>query len=450
MTIRLHIGGMTCVNCENRIARKLASTKGVISASVSWNAGTADIAYDEGIIDGESIAGVINALGYKASADNIASRAGRTAGILLIIAALYMALQHFGLLNRLAPSRLAEDGMGYGMLFVVGLLTSAHCIAMCGGINLSQSMPKGMNPSGKLSALAPAAFYNLGRVVSYTLIGSVLGFAGTLLGGGSGSGLPAAVQGVLKAAAGAFMIVMGINMLGLFPGLRRFQPRVPAVFASKANAGRLRGKGPLIVGLLNGLMPCGPLQSMQILALASGGAIAGGLSMLAFSLGTAPLMLGLGTLVSALGRRFERKAMAVGAVLVVVLGLAMVSQGGGLLNWNVPAPAAPQGWRARTDAGSAVIEPSIVDGVQVVSSTLRPNSFPNIIVKAGMPVRWIVNAPEGSINGCNNRINIYEYGIMNYGFQYGDNVIEFTPGKAGSFGYSCWMGMIRGSIVVNE
>ncbi|MDR2502702.1 MAG: heavy metal transporter, partial [Oscillospiraceae bacterium] len=83
-------------------------------------------------------------------------------------------------------------------------------------------------------------------------------------------------------------------------------------------------------------------------------------------------------------------------------------------------------------------------------STLSPGSFPNITVQVGIPVEWTINAPEGSINGCNNRINIREYGISSYSFVKGDNVIEFTPTETGQFQYSCWMGMIRGRITVIE
>ncbi|GHU71122.1 hypothetical protein FACS1894184_17510 [Clostridia bacterium] len=453
-TMRLNIGGMTCPQCQNRITRALCAAKGVSRATVSYSAGTADITYDKSIIDTAGIVDIIEKLDYKVLTDSKSSGTARAAGMLIIIAALYMLLQHFGILNRLVPSQLAEGGMGYSMLFVVGLLTSVHCIAMCGGINLSQSIRQNSAAAKPFDAFLPTVLYNVGRVISYTAVGFILGLVGMLFGGGGGAGLPVAAQGILKLIAGVFMIIMGVNMLGLFPALRKFQPRLPAVFTRKANAGKA-GKGPLIVGLLNGLMPCGPLQSMQILALASGNPIAGGMSMLMFSLGTVPLMLGLGTIVSALGKRFTHKVMTAGAVLVVVLGLAMLSQGGGLLNLNIQLPGSAvrnnnNGVTQGINKGGAAAENivTIVEGTQVLNSVLRPGAYPNITVKAGMPVKWTINAPDGSINGCNNRLNIYEYGIMNYGFQYGDNVIEFTPDKAGRFQYTCWMGMIRGTITV--
>jgi plastocyanin domain-containing protein len=91
--------------------------------------------------------------------------------------------------------------------------------------------------------------------------------------------------------------------------------------------------------------------------------------------------------------------------------------------------------------------PEIQDGVQIVNSTLLRNRYPAITVKQGIPVRWIINAPSGSINGCNNRFIIREYGIQ-HTFKEGDNVIEFLPEKTGRFPYACWMNMIRSTITV--
>ena len=71
-----------------------------------------------------------------------------------------------------------------------------------------------------------------------------------------------------------------------------------------------------------------------------------------------------------------------------------------------------------------------------------------ITVQAGIPVRWTIHAEPGTLNGCNNRIIIPEYGRMQKKLELGDNVIEFTPARSGAFLYTCWMGMIRGRITV--
>jgi hypothetical protein len=191
---------------------------------------------------------------------------------------------------------------------------------------------------------------------------------------------------------------------------------------------------------------------MQLYALSTGSPVAGGISMFLFSLGTVPLMFGIGALSSVLSRKFTQRVMRIGAVLVTVLGMTMFTNGWNLagINFNPVAsiraalnPFAPSGGAA--EAGT--FEPVIENGYQIVNSSLSGGRYPAITVQQGTPVKWTINAPEGSINGCNNRMIIREYKIE-HRFKPGENVIEFTPDKAGRFAYSCWMGMIRSSITV--
>ena len=163
--IQLHIGGMTCVNCQNKIEKKLLRTKGVVSAKVSYTRETAEIEYDEAIVSPKEITAVINGLGYEVLLHRKAAGPDMTRIIclLVIIVSLYAVLQSLGILNLLAPSQLADTKMGYGMLFVIGLITSVHCIAMCGGINLSQCLPQKerVQPEGgRLEFLMPFSLYH--------------------------------------------------------------------------------------------------------------------------------------------------------------------------------------------------------------------------------------------------------------------------------------------------
>ena len=87
------------------------------------------------------------------------------------------------------------------------------------------------------------------------------------------------------------MVIMGLNLSG-FKFFRKFSLRMPS-FLSKYKG---NFTSPFIVGLLNGFMPCGPLQTMQLFALGTGSAFKGALSMLIFSLGTVPLMLTFGAI----------------------------------------------------------------------------------------------------------------------------------------------------------
>ncbi len=490
--IRLNIKGMTCVNCSNKIERALGRLEGVLEAKVSFERGTADVRYDEEITSADRIIACIQEAGYQV----VTKEQGRSEVLniiclMLIIVLSYILLQGTGLLNLLAPGRLADPGMSYGMLFVIGLATSVHCIAMCGGINLSQCLP---TQGEKRAAMGPSLLYNLGRVTSYTAMGLILGTAGYLLGGGRGLSISPVFQGALKILAGLFMVSMGVSALGLFPGIKKLSLHLPKGLARTLGKAGARSGRPFVIGFLNGFMPCGPLQSMWLVALAAASPLEGALSMLLFSLGTVPLMLGLGTLVFALGKRFTQTVSLIGGVLVVVLGLAMLSQGGALSGWLPPdlllaliiaaavagvalsiptekrwAHLALRGvalaavavsllfWGMGAGVQVAAAETTPTDtpaakeeqGVQEVYSVLRASAYPDITVQVGIPVRWTISAPAGSINGCNNRMIIREYGIE-YTFHEGDNVIEFTPTKVGTVRYSCWMGMIHASIYVVE
>jgi hypothetical protein len=140
--------------------------------------------------------------------------------------------------------------------------------------------------------------------------------------------------------------------------------------------------------------------------------------------------------------------MTVGAMLVVILGLSMFSNGWSLGGFPSPTDvfygSGAQG-TTRSIQGASFVE----NGVQIVQSSLASGRYPAITVQQGIPVKWTIDAPPGSINGCNNRMIIQEYGIE-HRFTLGENLIEFTPAKAGTFRYSCWMGMIRSTITVVE
>jgi len=438
-SIKLKIDGMTCVNCENRIERKLQSTKGIIKVKVRYSSGTADITYDEKIIRIEKIITIIERLGYKAVEEtekNKSADSSKVLGVCVILLALYMIMKRLGALDVFNAFPEAREGMGYGMLFVIGLLTSLHCVAMCGGINLSQTVSRNaqMSKSGT-AVLLPSVLYNSGRVISYTVIGGIVGAVGSVV---SFSGT---MKGVVQLAAGVFMIIVGLNMLNLFPGLRRLTPRMPKVFAKKINQQK-SGKSPFIVGLLNGLMPCGPLQAMQLYALSTGSPVKGALSMLLFSLGTVPLMFVLGALSTFLSRKFTAKMMTVSAVLVVVLGISMFSSGMSLSGISLSNIIGEAGSGARNENIAKV-----TDNVQVVTTKLSSGSYEPITVQKGIPVRWIIKAEKKDINGCNNEIIIPEFNIDKK-LMAGDNIIEFTPTESGTFPYSCWMGMIRSRITV--
>lgn len=448
ITQTLRISNMTCTSCENRIERELQSMRGISVAKVRYSSSSAVITYAANTVDFEEIIMTIHRLGYgvegavhgTTESDRVSEKTNfiNFAGVGILLLSLYMLIDRFDTSGPLRVFPQAEEGMSYGILFIIGLLTSFHCVAMCGGINLSQcvrSQATDHHLDGKLSALSPGILYNTGRVISYTVLGGLVGAAGSVI---SFSG---SAKGIVQLAAGVFMVIMGLNMLNLFPWLHRLNPRMPRFFANRIYEQK-GSNGPLYVGLLNGLMPCGPLQAMQLYALSTGSSFKGAFSMLLFSLGTVPLMFGLGALSSLLSKRFTGKMMSVSATLVVILGVIMFSNGMNLSGITVPLPSVSAGGSA-ANSNAAVIQ----NGVQTVTTTLSSGSYEPIILRKGVPVRWIFQAEKGNINGCNNEIVIAEFNKQKR-LEPGDNIIEFTLDETGTFTYSCWMGMIRSTITV--
>ncbi len=439
--ISIFIDGMTCSSCEARIESMLNKQAGILKAKVSLAAGKADITYDEALISEAKIFSAIEKLGYHAahsksnekknkfnrSEKKDALKIDQLIGIGIIIFALYMIIKHTVGFNFIPE---INQSMGYGVLFVVGLLTSLHCVAMCGGINLSQCISYQENGGGTGGKLRPSLMYNAGRVISYTIVGGIVGGIGSVV---SFSGM---AKGIVAVLAGVFMIVMGLNMLNVFPWLRRFNVSMPKSIGKKLYSGDGR-KGPFYVGLLNGLMPCGPLQSMQLYALGTGSIAAGAASMFFFSLGTVPLMFGLGAVSTMLSKKFTGKLMKVSAILVVVLGVLMISRGMSLSGLNTAFASTPKNSNVA----------AVSQDVQTVEIQLGSSSYAPITVQKGIPVRFIINAEQQNINGCNGTVIIPKYGIEKE-LKAGQNVIEFTPEETGKVPYSCWMGMIRSTINV--
>lgn len=434
----LKIEGMTCTNCEQRIERMLRKTKGIIDAKVSYTSETVEYTYDTNRISQSDVIKRIEDMDYKVvkhGESTPKSWSGtKVLGALIIIFSLYQVMKYFGITNLFYMFPEAQNNMDYSMLFILGVLTSIHCVAMCGGINLSQCMKPSSDSKDEgngVEVLKASFLYNLGRVISYTVVGGLVGLLGNVISFSEGA------KGSVQLIAGVFMMIMGLNMLNIFPWLRRFNLRMPKRFARRIY-GKRDNKGALYIGLINGLMPCGPLQAMQLYSLSTGSLFKGAFAMFLFSLGTVPLMFGLGALSSVLSKRFTDKVMSIGAVLVIILGVSMFSSGLSLSGIVVSSGKTQTSDKAR-----------IENGVQIVESTLESGQYPVIEVQVGRPVKWIIRAEKGSINGCNNRIFIPEYGIEKK-LQVGENIIEFTPTDEGTFAYSCWMGMIRSSVVVTK
>ena len=423
---KIKVYNMTCTSCEGRIEREIKKLNGVNNAMASFSGENVIVEYNSELCNMELIKEAIIAAGYSVKC----SKTFNIIGIFIIAAAVILLGRSTGGFDM--NSKL--NGATYLMLFMVGLITSLHCVGMCGGIMLSQSILK--ESKGKFDSIKPAALYNTGRVVSYTILGGLVGALGSVL------SLSLPIKAGLQIFAGIFMIIMGLNMFGLGP-FRKLNLKLPWSSCTVKN----KPKTPFFVGLLNGLMPCGPLQTMQLYALGTGSALGGALSMFLFSLGTVPLMLTFGAVSGLLSKGYTKKLLKFCGILVVILGVIMSRRGLVLAGIKLPTPMSiHQSITGNSAPSSPAVKPVIKDGVQIITMTADSKGYsPNVLyVQKNTPVKWIING--NLITSCNGEIVIPALGKQ-VKLTPGENIIEFTP-KDKDINFSCWMGMINGVIKV--
>ncbi|KAA8673287.1 urease accessory protein UreH domain-containing protein [Clostridium sp. HV4-5-A1G] len=424
---KIKVFDMTCVSCELRVEKAVKRLNGVRNALASFNDESVIVEYNPDLCSLENIKDAIRVSGYSTES----SSRYKIAGMFVIAAAVILIGSSSSGID--INSRL--NGATYFVLFLVGILTSIHCVGMCGGMALSQSVNKG--GKSKFDSIKPAALYNAGRVTSYTVLGGIVGGLGSVF------SLSISIKAGLQIFAGIFMIIMGSNMSG-YSLFKRFNIRLPWSACSM----KKKPRTPFLVGILNGLMPCGPLQAMQLYALGTGSILKSSLSMLMFSLGTVPLMLGFGAVSGILSRGYTKTLLKFSGILVIVLGIVMGSRGLALAGVNIPTVStlAAGLYGNKTSAESSAGKSTLKDGVQIIKMTADDSGYiPNgLYVQKNVPVKWIIDGK--ALNSCNGQIIVPSLNIQR-NLQAGENIIEFTP-KGGDINFSCGMGMIRGVIKV--
>lgn len=166
----------------------------------------------------------------------------------------------------------------------LGFFGSLHCIGMCGPLALAFcDRPK----AGLFQRLAVTLSYNLGRVVTYGILGVLFGLMGSII-------IIADLQKVISIVIGivfitAFIFSVDIDKsLSRMPVGKRMIQQVHLFLSSMIKTGKRRS--PFILGMVNGLLPCGLVYVAIAGALTVGGFLEGGLFMMLFGLGTIPAM----------------------------------------------------------------------------------------------------------------------------------------------------------------
>jgi len=208
--------------------------------------------------------------------------------------------------------------------FILGFTGSFHCVGMCGPIALS--IPAQNNQSKWITT----SLYLLGKTATYTLLGFLFGLFGRQL-------MISGLQQWLSISAGILLLAI-VALIFLDAKLYHenfvtswISDKLLPVFRIVLNN---PGKAtPLFMGMLNGLLPCGLVYLGIIGSLATGSAILGGLFMLVFGLGTAPVMLSFLLMAKQFNFNYRNRLKRLTPVLISLIAVILILRG---LNLGIP------------------------------------------------------------------------------------------------------------------
>ena len=213
------------------------------------------------------------------------------------------------------------------IIITTALLASVgHCIGMCGGIVIAYSSAKLSSEDSWAKQNFAHLAYSLGRVTTYTAIGAFFGFIGQVI------AFTPTTKGVLFLLTGVLMILAGLSLIGGSKFLnsaefsisnnRWYAQKFKALIASKSI------KSFYLLGLLNGMIPCGLVLSFAVFAASSASVMWGAIIMAIFGLATIPTMFTLATLTKVLQNSSLRGVMMkLAALLVISYGIYTIYKG---------------------------------------------------------------------------------------------------------------------------
>lgn len=278
---------MHCNSCVLLTESELSEVKEVSRVKASLKNTSVEVVGDFGDKDPEHVARDLSAVlephGYTLSLEKQAHAVTWSDYKIAVPAALafillFVVLQKLGIVNLVNISKVS-----FGTAFVVGLVASVStCMAVVGGLVLSMSA----NFAKEGDKIRPQIMFHAGRIVSFFVLGGLIGLLGATFQPG--------IIGmfVLNIVVALVLIVLGLNLLDTFPWIKKFQPTMPSFIGKRIHGIKNINHTltPLLVGVATFFLPCGFTQSMQIYSLTTGSFWAGAVTMLAFSLGTLPVL----------------------------------------------------------------------------------------------------------------------------------------------------------------
>jgi sulfite exporter TauE/SafE/plastocyanin domain-containing protein/copper chaperone CopZ len=444
------IKGMHCRSCEILLEEHLSQIKHVERVEVNYRKGYAEVYYYEHEPRLRDLEEAVRVAGYQiGEAEKKTLFSGNPADYreflysVTIVAIGYFLLKVFGITDLINTS-VGGGKFGFATALTVGLVAGfSSCMALVGGLvlGLSAKHAEARPEATTTQKFRPHLYFNLGRIGGYVVLGGLLGSLGSVF------QLSPSLMGFLTLVAGAVMLFVGLQLVDIFPRLSAIKLTLPKgiskLFGLNKHNSEYNHKNAIVVGALTFFLPCGFTQAMQVYAVSTGSFMSGAIIMGLFALGTAPGLLSIGGLTSALKSTAARKFFKTAGVVVIIFALFNISNSLTLAGIRIGSDA------KISNVAGADSNIELVDGVQIVRMEENFSGYsPNVFtVKKGVPVKWIIDAKAPY--SCASSIISQGLGIRKNLLE-GINTIEFTPNQIGNIPFSCSMGMYTGSFNVTD
>jgi sulfite exporter TauE/SafE len=278
---------MHCNACILLTESELTNHPNISSAKSSLKTHSVEVCGDFGDMPMQSIAeelsGLLKKHGYSLSTEKHEqpknwSEFKIALPVAFAFLILFIALQKMGIVNLVNTS-----SVSYSTAFLIGIIASlSTCMAVVGGLVLSMSATFAKEGD----RIKPQVLFHGGRLLSFFFLGGTIGAIG------ANFSLSTTATVVLSLLVGIVMLILGLNLLDVFPWAKKLQPTMPK-FLSKHAYGVSKinhGLTPFLVGIATFFLPCGFTQSMQLYTLTTGNFFSGAMTMLSFALGTLPVL----------------------------------------------------------------------------------------------------------------------------------------------------------------
>lgn len=445
----VHITGMHCRSCELMIEDNLKDLSQVRDVQVNYKKGEAIISYKHRL-DMDKVEEVIQEAGYSLGKSGTLPLISTNKEDYNQLSKMAVALVAFYFIGRWLSvfdlgSLVSSNYSSLPIVFLVGITAGiSTCMALVGGLVLGASarFAKQRPLASSWEKFTPHIFFNVGRVASFFILGGMIGWLGSML------QISMTATGFLTILVGLSMLVLGAQLLDIFPRLSGWQFTLPSGVSKLLGMNSYKQaeyshKNSALLGGMTFFLPCGFTQAMQLYAMSTGSPLAGAMTMGVFALGTAPGLLSIGGLTSVIKGARSKYFFRFAGLVVIALAVFNISNGLNLAGLRI-APSLFAKSSEQPVLG-VTADAQVLKATYSARGGITPS---NLTTSVGQPVRLEIDAQDNGA-GCMSSVAIPGLTRETARLIKGQvAVLEFTPQKSGSFKLVCTsMGMYHGSTI---